>query len=47
MVQAVLQKFPGAEVVAVRTPDNEPMPPAPDDSDEPPAFDDEPPFDDR
>jgi DNA polymerase-3 subunit gamma/tau len=53
LVQAVLQKFPGAEIVAVRARDEpEPQPPSYSDSDEPtyedmPPYDDEPPFEDR
>jgi DNA polymerase-3 subunit gamma/tau len=52
LVQAVLQKFPGAEIVAVRTRDSDMEPPAnfsdePPAYDEPPPYDDEPPFEDR
>ena len=54
LVQAVLQKFPGAEIVAVRARDSDPEPPPatysddePPAYDEPPRYDDEPPFEDR
>ena len=52
LVQAVLQKFPGAEIVAVRSRDSEVEPPPsyadePPAYDEPPPYDDEPPFEDR
>jgi DNA polymerase-3 subunit gamma/tau len=46
LVQAVLQKFPGAEIVAVRSRDSEVEPP-PNYSDEPPAYDEPPPYDDE
>ena len=42
LVQAVLQKFPGAEIIAVRTRESEPELPAAF-TEEPPDYDDEPP----
>jgi DNA polymerase-3 subunit gamma/tau len=45
LVQAVLQKFPGAEIVAVRAREGE-FAPTTGAADEPP-IDDEPPFEDR
>ena len=47
LVQAVLQKFPGAEIVAVRARDSDADRPEPDMGDEPPPYDNEPPFEDR
>ncbi len=50
LVQAVLQKFPGAEIVKVRTKESEPdfnydaRNDAPSEDGEPPRYDDEPPF---
>ena len=44
LVQAVLQKFPGAEIVAVRTRESEAELPPAAFSDEPPDFDEEPPY---
>jgi DNA polymerase-3 subunit gamma/tau len=46
LVQAVLQKFPGAEIVAVRSRDVALEPPAAPEDDIPPDFD-EPPFEER
>jgi DNA polymerase III subunit gamma/tau len=47
LVQAVLQKFPGAEIVAVRAREDGLTPPPVTSDDGPPAYDDEPPFEDR
>ena len=47
LVQAVLKKFPGAEIVAVRSRDSNGEQPNAEFVDGPPVFDDEPPFEDR
>ncbi|MGZ5836136.1 MAG: DNA polymerase III subunit gamma/tau [Xanthobacteraceae bacterium] len=47
LVQAVLRKFPGAEIVAVRAREDEVLPPPVASDDGPPVYDDEPPFEDR
>jgi DNA polymerase-3 subunit gamma/tau len=47
LVQAVLQKFPGAEIIAIRSRDSGADTPPADSGDEPPPYDDEPPFEDR